>query len=174
MSRPTVLVRNLDYHPFIDAEGQFTKSLPRPPPQLRPNRYWFDGLPPHERIYYHQTLNSTRRFAGFRPYADKIPGDSLDLVLQSQYQHGSELFADKVDLVMTHETVGRRRTHRRLRNTRDVTPERVIAIGHPLVVGGIRERVSVDNVKLMCSGPHTNQTNPGYSRQLGDGNVFNY
>lgn len=168
-------IRNLNYHPFIEQEGNFTKWFPRPPPIANKpaNSHWFEGLSPHDRMHYHQTLNSSRRFAGFQPDASKIPTDSLDLLLQSQYQHAAEVFADAVDVVLTHETVGRP-TFRRLRNTKDLASERVIAIGHPLAIGGIRERIDPDNVKLMCSGHHTTQTNPGYSRQPGDGNCFNY
>lgn len=126
-------VRNLEYHPFIDGEGEFRKRLPRPP-ETPKDRYWFDGLPPHDRMHYHQTLNSSRRFYGFKPFANKVPASSLDFVLQSQYHHGPEMFADKIDVVLQHETIGRR-TFRRLRNTRDLTPERIIAIGHPLAIG---------------------------------------
>lgn len=191
--------RNLSYQPFIDGEGEFLKPLPRPPTAPNADRLWYVGLPPHVRLNFHQTLNSTRRYAGFRKFPNKVPADSLDLVLQSQYQHNLELFADKVDIVLQPETVGRQ-TFRRIRNTKDLTFERVIPIGHPLIVGkltassdywirclnfdllllfffvsgGIQDRISPHSVKLMCSGPHSSQTNPGYSRQTGDGNVFNY
>lgn len=168
-------IRNLAYHPFIEQEGTFTKWFPQPPakaPSAAP-AHWFEGLRPHDRMHYHQTLNSSRRFAGFRPDPRKVPRDALDLQLQSQYQHGTEVFAHAVDVVLTHETVGRQ-TFRRLRNTQDLPAKRVIAIGHPLSIGGIRERIDPDNVKLMCSGHHSTQTNPGYSRQTGDGNFFNY
>lgn len=126
--------RNLDYKPFIDGEGVFVKSLPRPPPAPRADRMWYVGLPPHVRLNFHQTLSSTRRYAGFRKFPNKVPTDSLDLVLQSQYQHDQELFADKVDIVLQPETVGRR-TFRRIRNTYDLPSERLIPIGHQLIIG---------------------------------------
>lgn len=40
--------------------------------------------------------------------------------------------------------------------------------------GGLKERISHNSVKLACSGQHTSLTNPGYSRQSGDGNYFYY
>lgn len=126
------LIRNTEYHPYINGEGCYRKVFPAPPPSAKGQR-WSDGLSPHDRLFYHQTLNSSRRFAGFVA-SDRIPKDSLDLVLQSQYQHGNEIFADKVDAVLTHETMGRR-TFRRMRNTKDLLPRRVIAIGHPLAFG---------------------------------------
>lgn len=126
--------RNLNYQPFIDGEGVFQKPLPRPPTAPYADRLWYVGLPPHVRLNFHQTLSSTRRYAGFRKFPNKVPTDSLDLLLQSQYQHDRELFADKVDIVLQPETMGRS-TFRRIRNTQDLTSERVIAIGHPLIIG---------------------------------------
>lgn len=128
-------LRNIEYHPYIDGEGCYRKCFPAPPPTAK-GQPWHDGLTAHDRLFYHQTLNSSRRFAGFVPN-DRIPRDALDLVLQSQYQHGNEIFADKVDAVLSHETTGHR-TFRRLRNTKDIVPRRVIAIGHPLVFGELR------------------------------------
>lgn len=126
-------IRNNEYHPYIDGEGCYRKCFPAPPQSTRGGQSWQDGLSAHDRLFYHQTLNSSRRFAGF-VQSDRIPKDSLDLVLQSQYQHGNEIFAEKVDAVLSHETTGRR-TFRRLRNTKDVVPRRIIAIGHPLTFG---------------------------------------
>lgn len=129
---PNILIRNKEYHPYIDGEGCYRKCFPAPPPSAN-GKPWHEGLSPHDRLFYHQTLNSSRRFAGFIS-SYRIPEDALDLVLQSQYNHGKEIFADKVDATLTHETIGRR-TFRRLRNTKDVLAPRVIAIGHPLKFG---------------------------------------
>lgn len=126
--------RNLDYQPLIDDEGVFVKPLPSPPTASYADRLWYFGLPPHDRLNFHQTLSSTRRYAGFRKFPNKVPTDSLDFLLQSQYQHDRELFADKVDIVLQPETVGRQ-TFRRIRNTRDLTSDQVIPIGHPLIIG---------------------------------------
>lgn len=127
-----IQIRNLEYHPFIEGEGCYRKVFPAPPKPAK-GHSWEDGLSPHDRLFYHQTLNSSRRFAGFVPN-NRIPRDTLDLVLQSQYQHGNEVFAEKEDAVLSHETVGRR-TFRRLRNTKDIVLRRIIPIGHPLSFG---------------------------------------
>lgn len=60
-------VRNLANIPFIEKEGAFIKPLPTPP-NINDDRIWFDGMDPNTRLFYHQTLNSVRRFAGFRQY----------------------------------------------------------------------------------------------------------
>lgn len=40
--------------------------------------------------------------------------------------------------------------------------------------GGVKERRSPFSVKLMNSGVHSSQTNPGYSRQPAGGAIFFY
>ncbi|CAG9093441.1 unnamed protein product [Plutella xylostella] len=47
-------------------------------------------------------------------------------------------------------------------------------LGHPVKRGGIIERRSPFSVKLMNSGVHSSQTNPGYSRQPAGGGIFFY
>lgn len=74
-------------------------------------------------------------------------------------------------MVLQNETVGGD-TFRRIRNTRDLSPVR--AAGHPLVISSLTEKISPHSIKLMNSGHHTPLTNPGYSRQQGDGNYFRY
>lgn len=46
--------------------------------------------------------------------------------------------------------------------------------GHPMKRGGIKECKSPFSVKLMNSGIHSSQTNPGYSRQPAGGAIFFY
>ena len=85
-------------------------------------------------------------------------------------------------------------TFRRLKNTRDVKIEPPIYLSHPLKKGGkskilnivqisvffinfisgITERLSTHSVKLINSGPHSQITNHGFSRQNVDGNFYNY
>lgn len=139
--------RNFDYQPFIGDEGEFRTNLPQPP-SVEKDSIWYEGLPSHARMHFHQTLSSARRFVGFGAYPNKVPVDSLDLVLQSQYHHGKELFAGKPHIVLQPETMGRR-TFRRIRNTRDLTPERVIAIGHPLAIGELDSFYSFKFVVLI-------------------------
>lgn len=47
-------------------------------------------------------------------------------------------------------------------------------LDHPVRIGGLVARNSPHSVKLINSAPHTHLTNPGYSRQTLDGNVFRY
>jgi len=67
MSDEIKRVRNIGYLPYIEQEGVFLESMPKPPEQpIR--KLWYDGLSPYNRLFYHQTLNSARRFALFKPY----------------------------------------------------------------------------------------------------------
>ncbi|XP_055634083.1 cilia- and flagella-associated protein 276 [Toxorhynchites rutilus septentrionalis] len=163
--------RNEDHIPNIGCEGCYLKELPAPP-DSHPCMHWSAGLSPNERVFYHQTLSSARRAAKF-VVLGPVPRDSLDVNLASKYNHSEELFRDKNDVVIQEETLGQD-TFRRLRNTRDLSPEKIIPLKHPLQMGGLHEKASPNSVKLMNTGPHTPLTNPGYSRQTGDGNFFNY
>ncbi|GBP30748.1 hypothetical protein EVAR_82490_1 [Eumeta japonica] len=129
----------------------------------------------------------------------RVPKDRFDFVLNSTYNHTTEVFPDKVDVCMQPETRGCT-TGRRMRNTYDkllpqpvplargrrrsptsptpsaatagcvclTIPEDVLngheTCGHPMKRGGIKERLSPHSVKLMNSGVHSAQTNPGFSR----------
>lgn len=57
--------RNNNYKPIIVTEGEFLKQLPIPPGQSD-DKFWFDGLKACDRIFYHQTLSSARRYAPFK------------------------------------------------------------------------------------------------------------
>ncbi|XP_055545891.1 cilia- and flagella-associated protein 276 [Wyeomyia smithii] len=163
--------RNENHIPNIAGEGCYLKQLPAPT-NTDACLLWSDGISPNERVFYHQTLCSARRAANFLTLGP-IPRDSLDINLASQYDHSTELFKGKNEVVLQEETLGCT-TFRRLRNTRDLSPEKIIPLKHPLHIGGLREKPSPNSVKLMNIGPHTPLTNPGYSRQTGDGNFFNY
>lgn len=52
-----------------------------------------------------------------------MPKDELDLILTTTFDESSEIFPEKVDTYLQPETVGIA-TWRRLRNTRDLTPDR--------------------------------------------------
>lgn len=60
-------IRNLGYLPFIEDEGEFLKEMPVPP-GLCEEKIWHEGLSPSDRMFFHQTLNSARRFARFKRY----------------------------------------------------------------------------------------------------------
>ncbi|XP_037961097.1 uncharacterized protein LOC119690172 [Teleopsis dalmanni] len=167
-------VRNQNYLPQITNEGKFICPFPQPPVQQNRDAIWYKDLSPHDRLYYHQTLSTTRWSRCFKQ-TDKIPKDSLDFALLSTYNNLTEVFPKKVDTVMQPETCGEKETFRKLRNTRQITVNYNMRFQHPLIIGGItHEKVEPNSVKLMISGPHVQLTNNGYSRQEGDGNPFRY
>ncbi|XP_055386350.1 protein CFAP276 [Condylostylus longicornis] len=166
-------IRNLEYLPILDSEGFFTKKLPEPPKRCKENcKFWYDGLQPYERLYYHQTLNAVRKSARFRQ-SKLIPKDTLDFILQSNYNHSKETFPCKTDVYLQNETMGKK-TFRVLRNQREIYVEPETILGHPIQIGGLKDKISPHSVKLIHSGHHSQMTNKGYSRQSGDGNIFHY
>ncbi|CAH2037886.1 unnamed protein product, partial [Iphiclides podalirius] len=157
-------VRNKKLLPDLSKEGRFSKDIVLSTKEKH-------GVPTGSRLFSHHTLASVRRLSFYHPLA--IPEDSLDIVLAATYDHSTEHFADKEDLYLQCETLGIE-TWRRLRNTIDKRPPVVIPLGHPMKRGGITERISPFSVKLMNSGVHSSQTNPGYSRQPAGGAIFFY
>lgn len=63
----TVAERNLYYMPIIESEGKYAKPLPIPP-GLQEGKWWYAELKPYERVHYHHTLSSARRYTHFRPF----------------------------------------------------------------------------------------------------------
>lgn len=139
-------VRNLNYEPCLEGEGVFRKCLPAPP-ECKKDQYWFENLSPNHRLFYHQTLNSARHSVPFQPY-DIYPKDSLDFMLGSVYNHSNDIFNDKTEIAFQLETI--RQKQRRLRNTRDLSPKRKIAIGHPLAIGECFVIYSVNVFEIYC------------------------
>ncbi|XP_055920678.1 uncharacterized protein LOC129952218 [Eupeodes corollae] len=167
----TLKIRNTSYKPNLENEGQLIQPLPCPPPQ-KTKGIWFQELKPHERLFYHQTLNSVRKSIRYCANPN-IPRDYLDFNLQSRYHHAEELFPEKVDTVLQRETICEE-TFRVLRNTKNVIVKNPDPLGHPLVISGIKEKISPHSVKLINSGHRTQLTNNGFSRQPADGNFFHY
>lgn len=124
-------VRNLNYEPYLESEGKFWKRLPTPP-ECKKEQHWFENLSPNHRLFYHQTLNSARNSVAFQPF-ESYPNDSLDFMLGAIYNHSEDIFNDKTEIAYQQETINQKQ--RRLRNTRDLSPKRKIAIGHPLTIG---------------------------------------
>lgn len=167
-------IRNYSYAPHLEREGRLICPVPSPPNVDPYNPNWYVNLKPHERLFYHQTLSSVRQCKRFVP-TSKIPKDSLDFKLQSRYIHSREYFSEMVDYVLQVETCQKvPNTFRVLRNTREIMVEPAEKMGHPLKIGGIKEKFSPHSVKLINSGPHTQLVNNGYSRQPADGNFFRY
>ncbi|KAL1497694.1 hypothetical protein ABEB36_008612 [Hypothenemus hampei] len=195
------LVRNTACVPYLDSEGVFTKPLTST--ELEKDPCCERNLTPYERLYVHHTLASARKFAHFKPFENLIPKDDLDFILNSTFDESSDLFPNKIDIYIQPETQGVL-TWRRLRNTRDVTPDREqrasclihenantlsssdqevqskrkipyrYNFAHKLLIGGIAEKKHPSSVKLMNSSHHSPQTNAGYSRQPADGNFYQY
>lgn len=186
-------VRNEHFEPFIDREGFFNGTGLAKPPSIDEDekKLWYENLEPHVRLYHHNTLSSTRRHANFyniRKVLNNLligfvtfkmlnlirsPKDSLDVVLSSEYNQTDNLFYRKQEVYKQPET-NDKSTFRRLRNTKDFYIEPPVYLSHPLKTGGLSERPSVYSVKLINSGPHSQITNHGFSRQSVDGNFFNY
>ncbi|CAH1117459.1 unnamed protein product [Phaedon cochleariae] len=195
----TTRIRNRGCIPHLGGEGVFVEPLIR---GERSRDAPCGGAPAYRRMHDHHTLASARRFALFKPFGDLIPRDQLDLVLSSSYNQSTEVFPDTEDVFLQPETLGVE-TWRRLRNTRDLTPEReerAAATGgeedkskkkrgkqggsvvipyrynfaHKVLIGGVTEKKHPSNIKLMNSSHHSPQTNAGYSRQPSDGNVYQY
>jgi hypothetical protein len=103
----------------------------------------------------------------------RSPKDSLDVVLSSEYNHSDDLFRQK-EAVLKQPEANDKITFRRLRNTKDIFIKPPVYLSHPLRKGGVTERPSIHSVKLINSGPHSQITNHGFSRQSVDGNFFNY
>ncbi|CAB3223761.1 unnamed protein product [Arctia plantaginis] len=157
-------VRNKKVLPDLRKEGYLTKEILLSTKEKH-------GVSTGSRLFSHHTLASVRRLSFYHPFF--LPEDSLDLVLAATYNQSTEKFADREDLYLQPETIGCD-TWRRLRNTYDKHPPVVIPSGHPMKRGGIREHRSPFSVKLMNSGVHSSQTNPGYSRQPAGGAIFFY
>ncbi len=161
MTEDTKRVRNLNYEPYLNSEGKFWKRLPTPP-ECNKDEHWFENLPPNHRLFYHQTLNSARNSVAFQPY-NLYPNDSLDFMLGAIYNHSLDIFNSKTEIAYHDETI--RQNRRRLRNTRDLSPKRKIAIGHPLAIGEILisyfpliDSCNVNDSKLLLYRWHQGKT----------------
>lgn len=194
-------IRNRECVPYIATEGIFEKPLRID--QYKEKYVPCDGGTVFDRVYNYNTLASARRYACFKPFIHLVPKDALDLVLTSTYDHSSQQFPEHVDIYFQPETLGKQ-TWRRLRNTRDLTPDREeqassakTGVGedtkknikakkrqrtipfrynsdHKLLIGGTTVKTHPSSIKLINSSHHSPQTNAGYSRQPSDGTFYQY
>ncbi|XP_050297266.1 uncharacterized protein LOC126736774 [Anthonomus grandis grandis] len=194
-------IRNRGCVPYLDGEGVFVKPITTV--EWTKDSCFDPKMSPFQRMYMHHTLASARRYAHFKNFDNLIPKDELDLILTSTFDQSTEIFPEKVDVYFQPETEGIA-TWRRLRNTRDLTPDReqmASSLGgaqecadtqkigrgkrksaipyrynfaHKLLIGGITEKKHPSSIKLMNSSHHSPQTNAGYSRQPSDGNFYQY
>ncbi|XP_033333703.1 cilia- and flagella-associated protein 276 [Megalopta genalis] len=172
-------VRNPYPLPDITREGEWTRR-----PVLGKNVYpqdksWTANLKPYERLFAHHTLNSIRKDA--RLVRTKVPNDALDLTLSTIYVHSKDTLVPKVYVPMQPEALGKK-TWRVLKNKIEVyqTPtvpgaeekDPVSSLLSHCYRGPLPERrVHPSSVKLNITGPHSVQSNPGYSRKI-DGTFY--
>lgn len=114
-------IRNRECVPYIATEGDFLKPL-LVEKAARKNLKC-SGSTVFNRLSKYHTLASARRYAYFKPNTHLVPRDALDFVLSSSYSQTHEHFPETVDVYFQPETLGIN-TWRRLRNTRDLTPDR--------------------------------------------------
>lgn len=91
-------------------------------------------LPIHQRLFSHQTKSSVNHSV----YCSKndvkhSPADSLDIYLTSIYNHETDLFVDKCDIVFQEQTNGQK-TYPSISEDED-KPGQLNCFGHPLVIG---------------------------------------
>lgn len=148
----------------------------------------------HQRLFKQDTVNTLARRGTIKPV------DSLDLSLSSVYNHETDLFLNRKQTILQMANWPDDPNKKRLYE--EMKQRQRTSLHHPLIIGndqqkkyttkkksytlkyleyfaisepgGITERKSPHSVKLICIGHHTHTTNPGYSRQPLDGNIFNY
>lgn len=149
----------------------------------------------HQRLFEQHTVNSLARRVN---KSESV--DSLDLSLSAVYNHETDLFHSKHRTVLQMVNSANNPIRQRLYD--ELKERQRKSLHHPLIIGeqkktliyslkmqisvckipikrccisgGITDRKSPHSVKLICIGHHTPITNPGYSRQPIDGNIFNY
>ncbi|XP_017770939.1 PREDICTED: uncharacterized protein LOC108558520 [Nicrophorus vespilloides] len=122
-------IRNLGAAPDLQLEGVLIRPL-KIPPDLPPTEDWHRDMSPSDRLHYHQTLSSVRRYAHFKPIPGIIPLDALDLVLGAKYDQGVDLFGEKIDVVLQGSTMGTDR-RAKMRNTLELKAAKdAIGIAH--------------------------------------------
>lgn len=83
----------------------------------------------HHRLHSHQTVNSQ-----LRRYLAITSANSLDLSLSAAYNHETELFASKFDVIRQPENVAKAMDNRM--NNSSLCDLRQY-IGHPLIIGAV-------------------------------------
>ncbi|XP_076288549.1 cilia- and flagella-associated protein 276 [Lasioglossum baleicum] len=172
-------VRNPYPLPEIFREGEWIRQPVLGKKVFPQDRDWTANLKPHERLFAHHTLNSIRKDSRLR--RSKVPNDALDLTLTTIYVHNKDTLVPKVYVPMQPESLGRK-TWRVLKNKieKDKAPtffdederDAVSTLLKHCYRGPLPERrVHPSSVKLNITGPHSVQSNPGYSRKI-DGTFY--
>ncbi|XP_054002721.1 cilia- and flagella-associated protein 276 [Hylaeus anthracinus] len=175
-------VRNPYPVPDIVREGVWTRRPVLGDKVSPKDKRWSANLKSHERLFAHHTLNSVRKDA--RLMRLQVPKDALDLALTTVYTHSKDTLVPKMYVTMQPESLGRK-TWRVLKNRIEVH-KRPTSFGEdfeddPVTLllksahcyrGPVPERrIHPSNVKLNITGPHSVQSNPGYSRKI-DGTFY--
>lgn len=123
---------------------------------------------PFNRLYNTCTLSSGRREAyHFDPQA---PNDSLDFILKSTYNNHREFLKDKNETLVQSETLNLPHS-RILKNKEIIIPPAPYPLNHPVKITTYPRKEDLHSVDMIIEGPHTQTTNPGYSRKP-DGGFF--
>ncbi|XP_014208847.1 uncharacterized protein LOC106639653 [Copidosoma floridanum] len=179
-------VRNPYPVPDLSREGSWATGGPILDPNVCPNeRRWYSKLKPHERLFSHHTLTSARKNHFYS--CNKVPKDYLDSMLTSVYSHKDDLFVPKMYTTMQPESLYKE-TWRVLRNEIKVYSKPPVPLGHEIKYANIeatlagdhpkpgwyfhkRRNVHPSSLQLAAEGPHTDRTNPGFSRKI-DGTYY--
>ncbi|XP_015439543.1 PREDICTED: uncharacterized protein C1orf194 homolog [Dufourea novaeangliae] len=170
-------VRNPYPLPDVVREGVWTRRPVLGDKVSPQDRGWSANLKSHERLFAHHTLNSIRKDT--RLMRLQVPNDALDLALSTVYVHSEDTLVPKVYVPMQAESLGKK-TWRVLRNkieasrisAEDEQDDPVSSLLAHCYRGPLPERrVHPSNVKLNITGPHSVQSNPGYSRKI-DGTFY--
>ncbi|XP_011501215.1 PREDICTED: uncharacterized protein C1orf194 [Ceratosolen solmsi marchali] len=178
------LVRNPYPVPNLLKEGTWIKGGSVLSKNVCPDeRHWYSKLEPHDRLFSHQTLTTARRDSRYN--CDKVPNDSLDLILSSVYVHNKDSFLPKPYVTMQPETLNKE-TWRVLRNEMKIYSKPPLPLGHEIKYASteskensktrglkdrVRKRIHPSSLRLDMEGPHIDRTNPGYSRKI-DGTYY--
>ncbi|XP_073980961.1 protein CFAP276 [Rhodnius prolixus] len=170
--------------PLIQYEELWEKPLMLPGYEYD----WDKKVSVSERLYRHNTLASIRWHRYLK--APCAPKDSLDFMLSTVYDHGLDTFPEENFIYMQPDNFGLP-TYKLLRNVRfvpEVRPARDLQEDdqpgamdaesqlpgtkwHGIKIGGIGDRIDVNNVKLGLSSYHGPQSNAGFSRKI-DGTYY--
>ncbi|XP_031833229.1 cilia- and flagella-associated protein 276 [Nomia melanderi] len=174
-------VRNPYPVPDVVREGVWTRRPVLGNKVAPQDKSWSANLKSHERLFAHHTLNSIRKDA--RLMRLQVPEDALDLALSTVYVHSKDTLVPKVYVTMQPETLGKK-TWRVLKNEIEVhkraripskdgeEEDPVSSLLAQCYRGPVPERrVHPSSVKLNITGPHSVQSNPGYSRKI-DGTFY--
>merc|ERR1712080_401835 len=114
------------------------------------------------RLYETKTLTSSRREVFH--HDPQAPGDSLDFVIKSTYDHHQEFLKSTSETLFQPETLGLPHG-RKLKNRSDANIKDGMKSTNGPLVSISENRESIDSVKGAIPSHHSAATNRGYSRK---------